>query len=81
MGKQEKELEFKDEEEFLIKYSREQEEKKHHDFYIFGHRHIVSEYALNEKSTYINLGDWVTLFTYGVFDGTTFQLRKFDKKS
>jgi UDP-2,3-diacylglucosamine hydrolase len=31
-----------------------------------------------QKATYINLGDWIHYFTYGVFDGETIDLLKFD---
>jgi UDP-2,3-diacylglucosamine hydrolase len=33
------------------------------------------EISLNDKSTYINLGDWITHYTYGVFDGKTLSLK------
>jgi len=33
---------------------------------------------LNSQSKYINLGDWVTHFTYGVFDGQRFELKKWE---
>jgi UDP-2,3-diacylglucosamine hydrolase len=38
-------------------------------------------HQLKTKSKYINLGDWITHFTYGVFDGKTFTLRNFLKKN
>ena len=28
---------------------------------------------------YINLGDWIRLYTFGVFDGTTMQLLEWKK--
>ena len=30
-------------------------------------------------SNYVNLGDWIGYFTYGVFDGETFELKKIEK--
>ena len=81
LAKSDKELKFFGDKEFLIRYARQKEAEKHRDFYIFGHRHIVTEYPLNERSVYINLGEWVNHFTYGVFDGTSFELKKFDEKS
>jgi UDP-2,3-diacylglucosamine hydrolase len=33
---------------------------------------------VGENSEYVNLGDWIGYFTYGVFDGETFELKKFD---
>lgn len=40
------------------------------DYYILGHRHIPLDLKLNEKSRCIILGDWITNFTYAVFDGS-----------
>jgi UDP-2,3-diacylglucosamine hydrolase len=34
---------------------------------------------VGEDSNYVNLGDWIGYFTYGVFDGETFELKKFEK--
>lgn len=64
--------------EWLMIYSREVLEKEHFDYFIYGHRHVPGVYALNEKSDYVNLGDWVTHFTYAVWDGTALQLKKWD---
>ena len=47
---------------------------------MFGHRHLAIDYRLQEGSRYINLGDWIHYFTYGVFDGTEFKLRSFLNK-
>jgi UDP-2,3-diacylglucosamine hydrolase len=33
---------------------------------------------ISEKSNYINLGDWITYFTYGVFDGEKFELKTYN---
>ncbi|MBD0851284.1 UDP-2,3-diacylglucosamine diphosphatase [Maribacter arenosus] len=63
--------------EWLVQYSRRKLEGEHYDYFIFGHRHLPLEIDLNEKSKYINLGDWVSYFTYGVFDGELFSLKKY----
>lgn len=55
--------------EWLILYCREVLQKKHFDFFIFGHRHLPIDFKLNESSRYINLGDWIKYNTYAVFDG------------
>jgi UDP-2,3-diacylglucosamine hydrolase len=36
------------------------------------------EIKLNEKATYVNLGDWITHFTYGMFDGQKVVLKKWE---
>ena len=65
-----------DEKEWLAQYARRKLEQQHRDYFIFGHRHIPLEITLSATSHYINLGDWISHFTYGVFDGTHFQLKK-----
>ena len=66
--------------EWLIIYANEILKKRHVDYFIFGHRHLPIEHQLNEKSTYINLGDWINHYTYGVFDGKKLTLENFDYK-
>ena len=65
------------ENEWLLIYSKEQEKLKHHDFYIFGHRHLPLDLEVNPESRYINLGEWVNHFTYAEFDGTNLKLKSF----
>jgi UDP-2,3-diacylglucosamine hydrolase len=67
--------------EWLAQYSRRKLEQKHRDYFVFGHRHLPLEIDLNQKSKYINLGDWISYFTYGVFDGTDFKLLTYDSHS
>ena len=75
-GAEHKEEEFLGEEkEWLIIYSKEILQQKKFDYFIFGHRHLPIDFRLtNEGSRYINLGDWVRYFTYGVFDGEEMKL-------
>ena len=51
---------------------------KHFDYFVFGHRHLPLEVPLNSKSIYFNLGDWITHYTYGIFDCETFMLNKLE---
>uniref|UniRef100_UPI004049F73E UDP-2,3-diacylglucosamine diphosphatase n=1 Tax=Flavobacterium sp. TaxID=239 RepID=UPI004049F73E len=67
-----------EENEWLVQYSKRKLEKKHFDYFVFGHRHLPLEISLNENSTYFNLGDWIVYFTYGIFDGEKFELKKFE---
>jgi UDP-2,3-diacylglucosamine hydrolase len=48
------------------------------DYFIYGHRHLPMHIKIGEKSEYVNLGDWLNNFTYGVFDGEKFELKKFE---
>ncbi|MDV7137745.1 UDP-2,3-diacylglucosamine diphosphatase [Maribacter sp. TH_r10] len=63
--------------EWLVQYCKRKLEQDHYDYFVFGHRHLPLEINLNEKSKYINLGDWLSFFTYGVFDGERFSLEKY----
>ena len=63
--------------EWLAVYCKRKLEEKHRDYFVFGHRHLPLEIDLNEKSKYINLGDWIQYYTYGVFDGETFELKTY----
>ncbi len=64
--------------EWLIIYGREVLQKEHIDYFIFGHRHLALDFALNECSRYINLGEWIKTNSYAVFDGNTVQLKYFN---
>lgn len=63
--------------EWLIQFSRKKLEQRQIDFFIFGHRHLPLEIPLTETSTYVNLGDWINFYTYGVFDGKEMKLREY----
>ncbi|MBS1651158.1 MAG: UDP-2,3-diacylglucosamine diphosphatase [Bacteroidetes bacterium] len=64
------------EDEWLYVFCKEMLRKKHYDFFIFGHRHLPLNIALN-NSKYINLGDWIKYYTYAVFDGKELELKEF----
>ncbi len=72
---------YGDEKEFLLIYCRELERREHHDFYVFGHRHLPLDISVNGSSRYINLGEWVNFNTYAVYDGETMELKIFDPKT
>ncbi len=68
--------------EWLVIHSKEMLQKKHYDYFIYGHRHLPLDVTLSSesetrKSRYINLGDWIKYFTYAVFDGRQVMLKKF----
>ena len=52
-------------------------EEKHRDYFVFGHRHLPLDIELNERSKYINLGDWIGHYSYAVFDNETLFLKTF----
>ncbi len=69
--------EFKGEDEWLWAYCKQVELNKHFDYYVFGHRHLPLNLPVGTKSRYYNLGEWVSHFTYGVFDGKEFEIKKY----
>lgn len=68
------------EEEKLYVYSKAQEKSAHHDFYIYGHRHLPLDMEINETSRYINLGEWVNYYSYAEFDGQELSLKYFERE-
>ena len=63
--------------EWLILYSKRKLENKHYNYLIFGHRHLPMKLTVGENAEYVNLGDWITYFTYGVFDGENLEIKKY----
>ncbi|UII21256.1 UDP-2,3-diacylglucosamine diphosphatase [Fulvivirga ligni] len=65
--------------EFLFQYCKTTEAKEHYDWYVFGHRHLNLDLEVAKNSRYINLGEWVTQYTYGKYDGNQFELLTFEE--
>lgn len=77
-----------EENEWLVRHCREVLTREHLDFMIYGHRHLPIDIpvsaghpaevpaAAHGASRYINLGDWITHFTYAVFDGADLKLKQ-----
>ncbi len=70
---------FIPEKEWLYTFCKETEAEQHHDYYIFGHRHLPLDLEVAENSRYINLGEWVNYHTYAVFNGTKVDLLKYEE--
>lgn len=64
--------------EWLVHYCKRKQEQDHFDYFVFGHRHLPLEINIGEKSRYVNLGDWISHFTFGVFDGVEMVIEKFE---
>ena len=63
--------------EYLWQFAKKIQTSQHHDYYVFGHRHIPLNLPVDEKSRYINLGEWIEKSTYAVFDGNILSLKTF----
>lgn len=60
--------------EWLIQYANNILRTEHYDYFIFGHRHLPIEFKLNERSTYINTGDWIKYDSYAVLQNGELKL-------
>ncbi len=63
--------------EILIRYAKNILKQEHFDYFIFGHRHLPLDFPLKGSSRVIYLGDWISHFSYAVFDGTQLALKYF----
>jgi UDP-2,3-diacylglucosamine hydrolase len=69
IANQKKENHKPDEQEWLVKFCNTTLQTEFYDYLIFGHRHLPLDIQLNERSRYINLGEWVNYnYSYAVFD-------------
>lgn len=57
-----------EQQEELVLFAKEQEQTVHHDFYIFGHRHIELDLELSGGSRVLILGDMFRYWTYARMD-------------
>ena len=64
--------------EFEIIYAKEYL-KTHPDinYFIFGHRHIELDLMLSNTCRALIIGDWISQYTYAVFDGKTLTMHSY----
>jgi len=62
-----------DDHENQVIFARKTLQKEHFDYFIFGHRHIPYDVHVG-NSRVVNLGDWISNFTYAVWDGKELEL-------
>ncbi len=63
-----------EENESIVKFAKKYSESHEVDYMIFGHRHIELDLELKNKTRVVILGDFIDVFSYGVFDGENFYL-------
>jgi len=68
---------YGEEKEMLIQFCKTKLKDEHFDYFVFGHRHLPIEFKLSEKSKYLNIGDWITHFSYAEFDGNSLVMKTF----
>jgi UDP-2,3-diacylglucosamine hydrolase len=70
-------IELKD--EMLFQYaSRKAEQNPEINYFIFGHRHIPVNEKVTDNAKLIILGDWLYLFSYGVYEDGELHLKYFE---
>lgn len=64
--------------EYLVRYTKEYL-KEHPDinYFIYGHRHIELDLPVGKDARMLILGDWISQFTYAVFDGEDMFLERY----
>ncbi len=63
------------ENEWLAIYCEEIAKKEDIDYFVFGHRHLPMKLKLDNGGEYINIGDWITHFSYGLLDENGFNIK------
>lgn len=72
----EKAVEFNPASDALIEFARQaHKEDPTISYFVFGHRHVVCQTEIAPGCEAIILGDWLTHFSYGVFDGGKFEVK------
>ena len=59
--------------EWLYAYVQQMEKKQHHDYYLFGHRHLPL-FLPYQQALYVNTGDWIKYQTFARFDNQKLEL-------
>ncbi len=62
--------------ELLFLHAKQVLKNEYYDYLVFGHRHLLMNKEVGDGSKFILLGDWLYNFSYGVFDGNKFELKK-----
>jgi len=73
--------EFEVNREGMYKFAENFLEQEFVDYFIFGHRHRMVNAEIGQNSKFVLLGDWINYFSYGVFDGEKFELKRFKDKA
>lgn len=71
------EEEFKVNNEGMYQFAENFLQKELIDYFIFGHRHLMLDIEVGKSGRFILLGDWINNFSYGVFDGKNFELKRY----
>jgi UDP-2,3-diacylglucosamine hydrolase len=71
-----------DDKEAAMVFATEYVKTHHIDYFIIGHRHILTERPVpGSDARFVILGDCYNKFSYAVFDGSTLKLEQFDSEN
>ena len=62
------ELDIPLEQEYQYQFATDHSQTSNTHFYVFGHRHKPIDVPIGKKARLINLGDWVSKFTYATLE-------------
>lgn len=48
------------------------------DYFIFGHLHLLEDFEIEAGCRVVVLGEWIKTFSYGVWDGREFHLKRYE---
>ncbi len=71
-----------EEKEWLLAYANEQLDKIEPmiDYFVFGHRHLPIDILLkNNRTRYVNIGEWLHNNSYACFDGNNLAIHFFER--
>ncbi|MDA8929809.1 UDP-2,3-diacylglucosamine diphosphatase [Bacteroidia bacterium] len=72
------ELDIPLEKEYQYQFALDHNVQNNIDFYIFGHRHKPMDVPIGENARLINLGDWVSKYTYATLEQGNVTLHTYD---
>ena len=75
-SKRSQQINSNEEKEILVDYCKKQQKINPVDYYVFGHRHIPMEVKIDQRCSYINLGDWLNHYSYAVLTDQKLELKK-----
>lgn len=78
LSKMDRKEEFKVKNECMFRFAENYLNSEWVDYFIFGHRHRMAQVEVRNGSQFVLLGDWITHFSYAVFDGEDVALKIFD---
>ena len=72
------ELDIPLEKEYQYQFAMDHSTKNDVDYYILGHRHKPMDAPIRDKARLINLGDWISKYTYAVLEDNNVTLHTYN---